>query len=268
MGNTTSNIGSPPSLLPQEILVSKQLSNAGLSQDKINQTIDLINSQIMCGPECQKQKQLDDLKLKYEQAQTTLEEAPSKYKTAKRNYFIASEGEANYQSKQKAEFQKEAQAFINSEKKQRNEQTKDINSLINDYEAVIIYSQNMNNLLDIYITKNQRLKREIDTYDTIVKTSERKTFYKTQSLEWFHKFQKLILYFYYISVLVFLIYVMIYHKEFKSYKSWFLLIILTLVPYLIYKSYVENIVGNSIAGVINQKYPKYEFKVVKEKTDE
>jgi lipopolysaccharide export LptBFGC system permease protein LptF len=262
MGNTASNIAPPLSTLPPEILVQQQLANAGIPTDSINKTIQMINNNIMCGPECQKQKEIDELKLKYEQAQSNLNTAPSQYKTAKKNFLVASEGRDKYEEKQRIEYQKEAQTFINSQKKIRDSQTKDINNLNNDYNALIIYSQNMNDLLDVYITKNQRLKKDIDTYDTIVKTSERKTYYKTQSIEWFHIIQKLILYFYYLTIIVFILYVMIYHKEFKSYKLWFLLLLCTLIPYVIYKVYIDNVIGNSIANVINEKHPRYEFKVV------
>ena len=262
MGNTGSVIAPPPSSLPPEILVAQQLANAGMPIDKLNQTIDMVNNNMMCGPECQKQKEIDDLKTKYEQSEINLNQAPNKYQLAKKNYFVAVDGPLAYQKKQNAEFQKEAQTFINNEKKQRDDQTKQVNTLIKDYEALVIYSQNMNDLLDVYITKNQRLKREIDTYDTIVKTSERKTYYKTQSLEWHNSLQNFIFYFYYLSLFIFILYVVIYHKEFKSYKTWMFLLAVTIIPYIIYKVYVQNIIGNSIAGVVNYKNPRYEFKIV------
>jgi hypothetical protein len=268
MGNTSSTIAPPPTTLPPELLLQKELNNAGFSPDSINQTIQMINNKVMCGPECQKQKEIDDLKQKYVQAENNLNTAPSQYNTAKKNYLIASEGRSAYDAKQKAEFEKEAQLFINSQKKIRDEQNKQINTLNNDYNALIIYSQNMNDLLDVYITKNQRLKKEIDTYDTIIKTSERKTYYKTQSIEWFSTFQKLILYFYYISLLTFIVYFIIYHRQFKSIKVWIILLLCTLIPYFIYKVYIENVIGNSIADLMNQKNPRYEFKVIKDKTEQ
>jgi len=262
MGNTASSIAPPASSLPPEILISRELANAGISTDKINQTIDMINQNIMCGPECQKQKEIDDLKAKYETAESNLKQAPNNLSVAKKNYYVAVDGPLAYQTKLKAEYQKEAQDFINNEKKQRDQQTKEVNTLISDYQAVVIYSQNMNDLLDVYITKNQRLKREIDTYDTIVKTSERKTFYKTQSLEWYQSLKKLILYFYYLTLIIYVLYIILYHREFKSIKSLIILLIITVIPYIIYKAYVENIIGNSIANVVNYKNPNYEFKIV------
>lgn len=267
MGNTASNIAPPATTLPTEMLISNTLANAGLPIDKINQTIDMVNQNIMCGPECQKQKEIDDLKTKYNQAEDNLTQAPNKYQLAKKNYYVALDGPLAYQEKQKLEFQKEAQDFINNEKKQRDNQTKEVNNLIKDYQALIIYSQNMNDLLDVYITKNQRLKREIDTYDTVVKTSERKTYYKTQSLEWYESLKKLIIYFYFLSLIVYVLYVIIYHREFTSKRSLFILFLLIIIPYIVYKVYVQNIVGNSIADVVNYKNPRYEFKIVKEKND-
>ena len=262
MGNTASNIAPPPASLPPEILVSRELANAGISTDKINQTIDMINQNIMCGPECQKQKEIEDLKIKYENAETNLKQAPNNLAVAKKNYFVAVDGPLAYQDKLKTEYQKEAQDFINNEKKQRDQQTKEMYTLINDYQSAVIYSQNMNDLLDVYITKNQRLKKEIDTYDTIVKTSERKTYYKTQSLEWYQSLKNFVFYFYYLTVIIYILYIILYHREFKSIKSWILLLIVTVIPYIIYKVYVENVVGNSIANVVNYKNSSYEFKVV------
>ena len=102
MGNTPSTIAPPPTTLPAEILLKKELNNAGFSPDNINQTIQMINNKVMCGPECQKQKEIDDLKQKYIQAENNLNTAPSQYNTAKKNYFIASEGRPAYEAKQKA----------------------------------------------------------------------------------------------------------------------------------------------------------------------
>ena len=59
----------------------------------------------------------------------------------------------------------------------------------------------------------------------------------------------------------------IYHKQFKSVKIWIILFLSTFIPYIIYKVYIDNVIGNSIANLINERNPRYEFKVTKDKND-
>ena len=51
---------------------------------------------LLCGPDCQKQKNLDELKQKYENAITNVNTAPQQLTDAKKKYFTALEGTAAY----------------------------------------------------------------------------------------------------------------------------------------------------------------------------
>ena len=63
----------------------KLLQKQQISQDKINQLLELSSQELICGPDCQQKKISTELKQKYLDAQTNLQTAPINLENTKKN---------------------------------------------------------------------------------------------------------------------------------------------------------------------------------------
>jgi len=76
----------------QHLNQKKLLKKQQISQEKINQLLDFSSENLLCGPDCQKNKTTTELKQKYLDAQTNLQIAPINLENTKKNYYVYSEG--------------------------------------------------------------------------------------------------------------------------------------------------------------------------------
>ena len=64
----------------------------------INAMIALANDKLMCGPECQKDRQTEKLRQIYNNAKQNLIDAPKTFSLAEKNYLIDAKGNDEYKN--------------------------------------------------------------------------------------------------------------------------------------------------------------------------
>ena len=84
------------------------LDKQQITQEKINELLNLSTEALMCGPDCQKQKISDELKQKYLDAENNMETAPIKLEETKKNYYIYTEGRPYYDNMREEELKQKS----------------------------------------------------------------------------------------------------------------------------------------------------------------
>ena len=152
----------------------KQLANA---TNKYLPT--LLNLQ--CGPACQKQKKTAELKQKYDDAVNNVSVAPSTLKSARKEYIVFDLGEPEYNDIIEKELRDKATIIANSYMDQYEDNTKQINLLLNTQES-LTKSLGVMDMHNTNLTNSTNYgETEIElTQDDII-MNDRKTYYETQN---------------------------------------------------------------------------------------
>lgn len=237
-------------LTPQML---QEIQKSGLSQfGDVDKLIQQVNDQIMCGPECQRSKKLDALNEKYRKAKENVEEGPNRLETAKRNYYEFKDGPVEYRQQQRSRYETEVAKLISEMRKKQKERTEEIESRILEHNAVQVYAQNMNDLLDKYISENQRLTRNIEQYEGDIFTQERKTQYIDESLWWKDLVAYIARIFYWIILIVFIFYFILFKGNYTNRRLLVLGLLGLILPTLIAFFIRFQVFGISVEMVINR----------------
>jgi lipopolysaccharide export LptBFGC system permease protein LptF len=180
----------------------KLLQKQQISQDKINQLLELSSQELICGPDCQQKKISTELKQKYLDAQTNLQTAPINLENTKKNYYVYSEGLPFYDNMREEELQQKADTISTLVSENFNSEVSDANVMNLYLNTALINSKYTAELLEDYLEKNKKLKLQLkDRYGDIL-TNDRKTYYETDALNTLTFWYKLFWYIYYVLVIM------------------------------------------------------------------
>lgn len=184
--------------LNQENLLKRQK----ISQEKINQLLDFSSENLICGPDCQKNKTSSELKQKYLDAQTNLQIAPINLENTKKNYYVYSEGLPFYNNMLEEELQQKADTISKLVSENFNSEVSDANTMNIYLNTALINSKYTKELLANYLEKNKQLELELkESYGDIL-TNDRKTYYETDALNSLTLWYRLFWYIYYVLVVM------------------------------------------------------------------
>lgn len=184
--------------LNQENLLKRQK----ISQEKINQLLDFSSENLICGPDCQKNKTSSELKQKYLDAQTNLQIAPINLENTKKNYYVYSEGLPFYNNMLEDELQQKADTISTLVSENFNSEVSDANIMNVYLNTALINSKYTKELLANYLEKNKQLELELkESYGDIL-TNDRKTYYETDALNSLTLWYRLFWYMYYVLVIM------------------------------------------------------------------
>lgn len=190
--------------------------NKQFDMNKLNAFLDKAQSVISCGPECQKEMTAEELKQKYDKAQSNLVLAEPNYQLAKRNYYTYVSGENGYNEMMEEELNQKADKMIVKFNEITNEEIEKIQSQIVTYEGLIINVRNVLDLFKQYKRENKELFKEIKNKTNDVLTNDRKTYYEEQantSLNGYYYYIFLTIYI--IVVICFIVFSLIYPSQFS-----------------------------------------------------
>jgi len=233
------------------IQFENQLKNMGFSFGDITNLIQQINKDVMCGPACQKQKKLDELMEKMNKAERTQEDAPYNLESAKKNYYTYKDGESGYIQKMRIEYRKAAQQEMKQESADFQAKADTVEQQINQVEAQDLYIRNMNDLLQTYITENQRLTKEIDSIESVLATDNRRAFYLGQKWSWETYVGWALKIIYAIVIAIFVLYYVLYMGRYTNRKLLITSVVLIFFPFVLNYIFTFEIMGYSIQSVLD-----------------
>ena len=203
-------------------LLDKELQNAGFSESKIDQMISDANDIIGCGPECQRQRRINELQRDVNEAKSQIANAPSDLRRAEQALITFQNGSAAYTDEMRQRYSAEAKDIILEKKINFQKNLRNTNTLIDELETSEVYVDNAKELLDVKLNKKNTLEKDIDTNTGIVRTNNRRGEYKDEQITFYQRILTWFKILYYILLVVMII--RIYMKGALSNKFQWLLI--------------------------------------------
>jgi hypothetical protein len=222
------------------------------SQDTLNKFNDLItqaSDAVMCNSDCKQQRQSEQLKKKFVDAQANLASAPAQVYTAKQNYITFTEGESKYREVRRADLEEKAQKIADLSSEIFKQEEANLNIQIDSYDGLLLNFRNVVDLFDTYKKENTKLFLDLKDETNDVLTNERKTFYEDQRIDGLKfYYYYILLAIYIICVICFAVFSLIYPSQSTLKMRVAILIALIILPYvsswilgniiyLVYKAY-------------------------------
>lgn len=201
--------------------------------NKLNTFLDKAQSAISCGPECQKLMTAEELKMKYDKAQSNLVLAEPNYQLAKKNYYTYVSGESVYNEMMEEELANKADNMILKFNERTDEEVEKIKSQIVTYDGLVVNIRNVLDLFKQYKRENTKLFKEIKNKTNDVLTNDRKTYYEEQandSLNGYYYYIFLTIYI--IVVICFIVFSLIYPSQFSFKSRLIYIVIFILLPFV------------------------------------
>lgn len=241
MGNSPSNLAQQPQTIEQQASAATAQVNALIAQS---------NNALMCGPSCQREKQLSDLEEKYVGAKNNVRSAPTQLETAKKNYYLALEGQSGYNKMVLDTATKDAKKEINVLQTKFNETYKNVESLIVTHDSLTTNLNYMNALSQEYAVENIKMAKVLKKIRGDIITNDRKTYYEQQNvdhLEWWYNWFKIL----YIIFLIFLI-IAVLLKVQGWIKKIFIILIFVLYPVFITPlvKYILKLIHSILSAIL------------------
>jgi len=200
---------------------------------QISQIIQVANQAITCGPECQAQKNIDDLQQKYLSAQANVATAPQQLEKAEKDYFTASKGSAYYSDFLKNQLQGKADIVGNTLKTNFDKNCQLTTNFSQTYDSLSTNYKHILELLNGYVKSNESLKGEINSVQKDIVTNDRKTYYEYEHFNSMKNWYYLFKWIYILLVFVFILGIFFVNNTYSfSYKI-FLLVLFMLYPFVI-----------------------------------
>jgi hypothetical protein len=242
MQNIGNGNGASSGDLQQQDLINKALISAGLPQNKLNDLIAQTKDKLMCNPECQKQRQGDAYKQKWDLAKKNYKAAPEEIRQAEKNYYIFDKGYGAYKDMLYDRYSKTAAEFKTASNKKHANVQAEIQELLDNYTAGTIYLKRMNEFLKIKLQEKEDLRHDIDAYTGFTETSGRKVIYENRERDSLTMYRQVITYLFFAFVLLFIVFgKFIPNKMYKQWPVWLLLALFLLLPYFLIDKLVKII---------------------------
>ena len=164
-----------------------------------NSLIEKVNEQTSCDADCQKQKEEEALKKKWDESKTNLLSGPSQEHDAEKNYITYVEGSVAYDELQNKRLNERATKIATTFQTSFDNISKRIETQIGTYQGIFLNFKNVVELYLKYKEENLKLAKELKENVNDVLTNERKTYYKDQGIE------KMKVYYYYIILVLYII---------------------------------------------------------------
>ena len=231
-------------------LLDNELKQAGFSNSKIDQMIADANDVIGCGPECQRERRINELQREVNEAKLQIQNAPSDLRRAEQELITFQNGSAAYTEEMRRRYEKEGAAFVKERVLQHETIVRDANTIIDELDTSETYMDNARELLDVKIGKNKLLKSEIDTNTGIVRTNNRRGQYRDEQIDTYSRYQLWTTVLYY--VLLVAVIVRLFTKGHSKNKGkWALIALFAVIPFLLRWIYLLIIqVGGIVKGMI------------------
>jgi hypothetical protein len=201
--------------------------------NKLNSLIEMANNIISCDSNCQKNKQLQELKNKLTSAESNLLLAEPNLELAKKNYFTYISGKSGYNEMVEEELSKNADLFITTFKDNYQEELSKITSQLDTYNGLYINFSNVDELYKKYKKENAILFEQLKEETNDILTNDRKTYYENQQIDLLNAIYFYLLWIiYFIVVACFGVFSLIYPSTFNWKTRLFILLFFVVLPFI------------------------------------
>ena len=224
----------------QENIISSLNSTTSTQQQQdettaqLNKLLQQSSQALSCGPDCQKEQKMSELKQNYINAQTNLESAPVVLSTAEKDYYTYTQGTAGYNKIINSELEKKATILTDVLFKNFNNSIADTTHLVDIYSNLSNNYSHINELYKDYIAKNKDLKYKIQLTNSNILTDDRKTFYEIQQIQHLKNWHTFFKWIYFIGLIIFVIVSLRFYKTQSPLRTIIIFIFLCIYPYIFF----------------------------------
>ena len=195
---------------------------------------------IACGKDtdCYKTKHTAALQQNYKDAANDLQNAPIELSLAEKNLYTYNGGtDDNGQSYNNLLIDRYAETAdllrTNSIKKQQ-EFMANLSQMLKQYQSEILYSARTEQLLTQRQIENAALIKQLDRYNKLVQTNERKVVYEIKDTDGAYTFRRVLLFLYYGAIIFYVIFGnFIPDKLYTNYSIWAIIVIASIFPIIL-----------------------------------
>jgi len=220
-----------------QLLEEQKQQNAQLEKlqqqitDQLSQTLGTSITALTCGPTCQRENKINELRQKYLDAQTNKLTAPQQVVNAEKDYYTFAEGTAAYDTIRTKELQDQANKLGGLMQENFIDEIYNIELLIKMYNIMLIDADNTLELYNDYEESITELNDEITGHKTTVVTNDRKTYYESQEIINVKFWQRIMLFIYYLLVIVFFLGIFLANSSYGFFKKFGIFLLLALYPF-------------------------------------
>jgi len=178
------------------------LKDQQISQETINNLLEQASNATLCGPTCQQIRVSQELKQKYLDAETNMQTAPINLEQSRKNYYVFTEGQNEYENMNEKELVTKATTISELIEQNFNNEVTNANTMNILLNTALINSEHTIKLFEDYLEKNKNLKLKIKDKHGDILTNDRKTYYETEALDNLKSWYKFFLIIYFIFIII------------------------------------------------------------------
>lgn len=194
-------------------------------------------SMITCGvgSHCYKTKQSQLLKKTFDDNKKNYDSAPLELSKAEKNYFVYNVGEYGgeeiYNKLIIDRFARTAEQFKKNSIDKQQQFMSDLLQSIKQYQAALVFKNQMANLLKLRQGEHDDLMKNINYYQKILQTSERKVVYENKNMDSLDIYRRIMIFLYYAGLVSFIIFGnFIPDKLYTKWTVWLIIVIVAIIP--------------------------------------
>lgn len=216
--------------------VTGSLLTGGSGGDGGPGIIDLITCPV--GSDCYKTRHNTYLLNKFKRAAIDLSNAPIDLSRAEKNYYIYNEGngngDASYNLLISSRFDMTVAEFKQNSIDRQQQFMSDLAQAIKQYQAQYTFQDQSAKLFTMRQNEQNDLIKNINYYQKIVSTSERKVVFENKNMDSLYNYRRIMVFIYYACIICFIIFGnFIPDKLYTKYSVWLIIVIVSIVPIIL-----------------------------------
>jgi hypothetical protein len=204
----------------------------GQGEGGITEAINLISCPV--GSECYKTKQSNLLKEIMNSKQAIARNIPMDLSQAEKNYYVYSSGEEIYNKLIIDRFATSATEFKKNTIDRQQQFMSDLLQSIKQYQSALIFKGQMDNLLSTKQNEHNNLLKNVNYYQKVLHTSERKAVYENKNMDSLYLYRRILIFLYYACLVCSIIFGnFIPDKLYNKGSVWLLIVIVAIIPIIL-----------------------------------
>jgi hypothetical protein len=190
------------------------------------------------GSDCYKTKHNTYLLNKLNLAQVNTTNAPIDLSRAEKNYYVYNEGNGNgdisYNLFIQSRFNTTAAEFKQNSIDRQQQFMADLSQSLKQYQAQATFQAQAAKLLIMRQNEQNDLIKNINYYQKIVATSERKVVFENKNMDSLYTYRRIMIFIYYACIVCFILFAnFIPDRLYTKYSVWLLIVIVSIVPIIL-----------------------------------
>jgi hypothetical protein len=190
------------------------------------------------GSDCYKTKHDSGLKQKFDERTDILDNAQIELSRAEKNYYVYNEGKSGGQTIYKNmiidRFATTAKEFKKNSIDRQQQFMADLSQALKQYQAQVIFQSQSAKLLRMREDEQANLIKNVNYYQKILQTSERKAVYENKNMDSLYMYRRMMIFVYYAAIICFIIFAnFIPDKLYMNYTVWLLIVIAAIFPIIL-----------------------------------